>query len=131
MDERVQLSGPLVPSGVKIEEGDRLRMENAALKLVNAQKTYDLAMVGVRDADALRREMNGQLVALQAQMQLKYKVPLGPGTQLKEDGMIMVPSLPPRPAPTPAAPSTPAELEAELAPPAEAERMPIIEPAVP
>lgn len=118
MDERVQLSGPLVPSGVKIEEGDRLRMENAALKLVNAQKTYDLAMVGVRDADALRREMNGQLVALQAQMQLKYKVPLGPGTQLKEDGTIMVPSLPPRPSPAAsAAPSTPTELEAELSPP--------------
>ena len=114
MNESMQVSGPLVPSGVKIEEGDRLRLENAALKLVNAQKTYDLAMVGVRDADALRREMNGQLVTLQTQMQLKYKVPLGPGTQLKEDGTIMVPSLPPRPAPT--APSTPTELLAELTP---------------
>jgi len=125
MDERVQLSGPLVPSGVKIEEGDRLRMENAALKLVNAQKTYDLAMVGVRDADALRREMNGQLVALQAQMQLKYKVPLGPGTQLKEDGTIMVPSLPTKPA----EPSTPAELEAELAPRDQAEHIAVEVPA--
>ena len=115
MNESMQVSGPLVPSGVKIEEGDRLRLENAALKLVNAQKTYDLAMVGVRDADVLRREMNSQLVALQTQMQLKYKVPLGPGTQLKEDGTIMVPSLPLRPPPAaPVAPSTPTELNREL-----------------
>jgi hypothetical protein len=118
MNESMQVSGPLVPSGVKIEEGDRLRLENAALRLVNAQKTYDLAAVSLRDADALRREVNNQLVTLQAQMQLKYKVPLGPGTQLKEDGTIMVPSLPPRPSPAaPAAPSTPTELEAELSPP--------------
>jgi hypothetical protein len=111
MNDKMQVSGPLVPSGVKIEEVDRQAIEIAALKLVNAQKTYDLAMVAVRDADALRREMNSQLVALQARMQLKYKVPLGPGTQLKEDGMIMVPSLPTKPS----APATPTQLEAELA----------------
>jgi hypothetical protein len=116
MNDKVQLSGPLVPSGVRIEEVDRQGLEIDALKLVNAQKTYDLAMVGVRDADVLRRECSANLIARQARMQLKYKVPLGPGTQLGEDGMIMVPSLPTRPTPgVSTTPSTPAQLEAELA----------------
>jgi hypothetical protein len=92
--ETVELLPPVTEPGDKLEESERIQLENHYLRVVNAQQAYDLAVAAVEGRDRVRREMNTAFIAFRTKLEAKYKANLGPG-KIKDDGTIVRP--PPMP----------------------------------
>ena len=122
--ETVEVAPPITAPGDKLEEIERVQLENHYLRVINAQHAYDLAIAQVEGRDRVRREMNNAFTAYRTTLEAKYKTGLGPG-KIKEDGTIIRPvAAPVRPLLTPADFPTNEEAKAQLTPPSAVDTLP-------
>jgi hypothetical protein len=91
---KMEIAPPVAPAGQRIDEADRLALENIFLQMQNRQQLLQILDHQKNEVVMQMKDLQMQMEARRAELSKKYGVPIGPKS-IDKNGILVAPAAKP------------------------------------